>query len=177
MVSHSTHYLWIPRYDIQHYLYIYINFFQAIITMTRTYWPKIHLSTGLYPLNWRLQKCIKRSFTFWDITLYSPLKVNWRFGETPLKAYLLLQGWRVNQTRNQDEADSKGLLAACFILVSCLAYSSTLKTEQHVPLKCQLTLNGLHSIALLKTEFIITAGENLRSYTSIKQTSTSLFQL
>jgi hypothetical protein len=82
----------------------------------------------------------------------------------------------LSRARNQ-EADSMALLAACFMLVSYLAYSSTPKIEQHVPLKCRLTLNGLHGVVMLKTELIITTGENLTSYTSIKQTPTFLFQL
>jgi hypothetical protein len=47
---------------------------------------------------------VKKSSTFWDITPYSPLKVNWRFeGTCPL--------------------------ATCFVLVSYLAYSLTLRRE------------------------------------------------
>jgi hypothetical protein len=44
-----------------------------------------------------------KSSVFWDITLCSPVKVNWHFGDA--------------------------LLAAWFTLVSCLAYSLTLKIE------------------------------------------------
>jgi hypothetical protein len=44
----------------------------------------------------------KKTSTFWDITPCSPVKLNQRFG---------------------------GRLDACFMLVSCLAYSSTLKME------------------------------------------------
>jgi hypothetical protein len=40
------------------------------------------------------------------------------------------------------------LLAACFVLVSCLAYSSTLKME----VKHQLTFNELHSIIFTRIE-------------------------
>jgi hypothetical protein len=46
-----------------------------------------------------------KSFIFWDITPCSPLKVDY--------------------VREEHFA----LLAACFMLVSCLAYSSTLKME------------------------------------------------
>jgi hypothetical protein len=48
----------------------------------------------------------------------SPLKINWRFGRT---CHLHLQGRRISEARNQREESSK--------LVSCLAYSSTLKLE------------------------------------------------
>jgi hypothetical protein len=52
------------------------------------------------------------------------VKVNQCFKGT---CCLYLQGWRVFQARNQHEAGL--LLIACFILVSCLAYSSALKME------------------------------------------------
>jgi hypothetical protein len=48
------------------------------------------------------------------VTPCSPVKVKWRFRRT---CCLCLQSW--NRT----------FIAACFRLVSCLAYSSTLKTE------------------------------------------------
>jgi hypothetical protein len=35
---------------------------------------------------------------------------------------------------------------ACIILVSCMAYSSTLKIEAYVPLKHRLTFNRLHNV-------------------------------
>jgi hypothetical protein len=62
--------------------------------------------------------------SFWDITPCNPVEVNRRFGEIH---DLHLQGGNVSQRRNQHEAGSK--LATCFVLVSCLSYSSTLKME------------------------------------------------
>jgi hypothetical protein len=59
-----------------------------------------------------------KSYIFWDITLRSPLKVDWRFEWTHR---LYLQGRRINQARNQREAGSKQRFT--------LAYSSTLKIE------------------------------------------------
>jgi hypothetical protein len=53
---------------------------------------------------------------FWDITTYGLLKVNWHSGGT---CCLHLQGWRVSWAKQ----------ATCFVLVSCLAYSLTLKME------------------------------------------------
>jgi hypothetical protein len=38
------------------------------------------------------------------------------------------------------------LLPACFVLFSCLSYSSTLKMRRHVPPKLRLTSNGLHGV-------------------------------
>jgi hypothetical protein len=55
-----------------------------------------------------------------DITPCSPLKANRCFGGT---CRLCLQGRRMCQARNQF------LLATCFMLVSRLAYTSTLKVE------------------------------------------------
>jgi hypothetical protein len=63
-----------------------------------------------------------KSSIFWDITLCSPLKVNRRCGGT---SRLHLQGPKINQARNQRET----CLPPEFTLVSCLAYSSTLKME------------------------------------------------
>jgi hypothetical protein len=59
---------------------------------------------------------------FWDVTPCSPLKVNWHFKRT---CHVHLQGWRISQARNQHEEGSKH----SFMLVSCLAYSLTLKME------------------------------------------------
>jgi hypothetical protein len=47
---------------------------------------------------------IIKSIIFWDITPWSPLKVNRHFGGT---CCLHLQGWRISQERNQREAGSK----------------------------------------------------------------------
>jgi hypothetical protein len=60
----------------------------------------------------------------WDITPCSPLKINLCFGET---YRLRRQCRRISQTRYLHEAGNK--LAPCIMLVSCLAYSSTLKME------------------------------------------------
>jgi hypothetical protein len=48
------------------------------------------------------------------------------------------------------------LLAAYFMLVSCLAYSSTLKMEVQHSSECQLTFNILHSIISQQAELFIT---------------------
>jgi hypothetical protein len=68
---------------------------------------------------------VMKSTIFWDITPCSPLKVNWRFGETHC---LQLQGRILSQARNQGES-----LAPAFTLVSCSAYSLTLKMEAMFP--------------------------------------------
>jgi hypothetical protein len=57
-----------------------------------------------------------------DITPCSPLKFNRHFGRT---CRLHLQSRKIGQARSQLEPDSK----QSFMLVSCLAYSSTLKMK------------------------------------------------
>lgn len=69
-----------------------------------------------------------------------PKKVNWHFGGTYC---LYLENWEVIQA----------VLAAWFMPVSCLAYSSTWWWLQHAPLKCQLAFTRLHSIMFQKKEF------------------------
>jgi hypothetical protein len=44
------------------------------------------------------------------------------------------------------------MVAAYFMLVSCLAYSSTLKLERHVPPKRRMTFNGLRGVVSQKAE-------------------------
>jgi hypothetical protein len=48
-----------------------------------------------------LTSVIMKSTIFWDITPYSPLKINRSLGET---YYLHLQGQRIRQTRNELES-------------------------------------------------------------------------
>jgi hypothetical protein len=85
-----------------------------------------------------LAKAVIKSSVFWDITPCTPLKVSRRFGG---KYRLHLQDWRISH----HEADSKFSSFAyssilkmeatgssemsCFMLVFCLACSSTLKLE------------------------------------------------
>jgi hypothetical protein len=55
----------------------------------------------------------QRNSVFWDITPYSPVKVNWHFRVTYC---LQLQGWRVSQARNQQEWGSKQSSTLCWFL-------------------------------------------------------------
>jgi hypothetical protein len=48
------------------------------------------------------------------------------------------------------------LLATCFILVSCLAYSSTLKTEATCSSEKPVDFNGLYGVMSQKTDLILT---------------------
>jgi hypothetical protein len=70
---------------------------------------------------------VMKSSIFWDITPCSSSKINRRYRRICLLHLL-------------------SLLATCFTLVSCLAYSWTLKMEVIVPPKCRLTFNELHGV-------------------------------
>jgi hypothetical protein len=109
-----------------------------------------------------LTAVVMKSSISWDITPWSPLKVNLRFWGT---RSLHLEGLRISQGRNQREAGSKqfvdfqrttrALLATCLTLVSCLTYSSTLKRRRHVPPERRLATNGLHGVISQKIELFI----------------------
>jgi hypothetical protein len=66
---------------------------------------------------------MQKSSIFWDITPFSLLKVNQRFGGA---CRLHVQDQIISQARDQ-QAASKAV--TCFGLASCLAYSSTVKME------------------------------------------------
>jgi hypothetical protein len=85
-----------------------------------------------------------KSSIFWNVTPCNSLKVNIRFGRT---CNLYLQDRRISKPSNK-----LALLATCFMLVSCLAYSSTLKMEANVLPKRRLTLNGLDGVISEKLE-------------------------
>jgi hypothetical protein len=108
--------------------------------------PNLTVFLPPYSDHWfvKFKKWIIFSSIFWDITLYSPVMVNRRFGGT----YVLdLQGR--SQTKNQ-----KALLAACFMLVSCLAQYS----NRYFPPNCRLTSIWLCSVMCQEIEpFITTA--------------------
>jgi hypothetical protein len=67
-----------------------------------------------------LTKAVMKISIFWNITPCSPSKVNRRFGGT----YRLHLSGPKNKPRNKP---TWSYLAACFTLVSCLVYPSTLK--------------------------------------------------
>jgi hypothetical protein len=50
---------------------------------------------------WHLTAMVTDNSIFWNITSYSPLKVNWRFGGT---CHFHLHGQRISQERNQYES-------------------------------------------------------------------------
>jgi hypothetical protein len=82
-----------------------------------------------------------KSSILWDVSQCSPLEFDGRFGGT---FSFHLQGRRISLARNPCEAGSK--------LVSCLAYSSTLKMEGRLPPKLQFTFNGLDCVLSQMTE-------------------------
>jgi hypothetical protein len=71
-----------------------------------------------------LTAVVMKNTIFWDITPCSPLKVNQHFGGT---YSLQLQGRRISLARNQRGSGWQAKPAST--LVSCSAYSSTLKME------------------------------------------------
>jgi hypothetical protein len=80
---------------------------------------------------------------FWDITPYSPLKVNRRFGGI---YRLHLQGRRISQARNQRESRWKAEPLRPWI------------RRRYFPPKRRLPFNGLHGVISQKTAlFIITS--------------------
>jgi hypothetical protein len=88
---------------------------------------------------------------FWDITPCSLLKVNQRFRGT---CCLHLQGQRISQARNQCVAELC-FLPPSYWFLACLILQNW-RWKQYIPLKCQMTFNGLHSITSQKIELIIT---------------------
>jgi hypothetical protein len=72
---------------------------------------------------------VMKSSVLWDETPCGPLKGNQCFRGICL---LHLQGRRISQAKNRLEAGSKQnvLFATCFTLLSCMAYSLTLKMEE-----------------------------------------------
>jgi hypothetical protein len=92
--------------------------------------------------DFRNSAIIKSSF-FWVIMPCSPLKVNRNFGGT-YRHYL--QGLKISQARKQLEVGSK----QSFMLVSCSAYSSTLK--MNVPPKRRLTFQRTIQRYILKVK-------------------------
>jgi hypothetical protein len=78
-----------------------------------------HIATSIVQDNLKqmyAQSCLPRRSVFLNVRPCSPVKLNWRFGGT---CRFHLQDRRESQTRNH---------ASSFMLVSCLAYSSTLTT-------------------------------------------------
>jgi hypothetical protein len=81
---------------------------------------------------------VMKSFVFWDIMPYSPLKIKRSFGETCL---IHLQNRRICQLRNHGKTDCKHSL----VPVSCLVYPSALKMEATYSSETS-TFNELHGV-------------------------------
>jgi hypothetical protein len=110
----------------------------------QTVWLSPHCP-ALYPRRQNYSNLNLKSSIFWGIMPCSPLKVH-HFRACRLH----LHGWRVSKP-------SKKL---CLLPASCwfLAWLTfqPWRWRQHVPLKCWLTFNELHSIISQKTELFIT---------------------
>jgi hypothetical protein len=108
--------------------------------------------TGISPVNLSiihiefevLTAVVMRSSIFWDITLYSMLKINRRFGGT---CCLHLHGGRTNQVRNQLELRWQ---AQRWFLVRLIL--RPWRWRWHVPPERRLTFNGIHGVISRKTE-------------------------
>jgi hypothetical protein len=88
-----------------------------------------------------------KSTIFWDITPYSPLKVNRRFGGT----------WHPSSgSKKKPSKKQRGNHSSTFPLVPCSAYSSTLKMEAICSPKRRLTFNGQHGVISQKIVLFIT---------------------
>jgi hypothetical protein len=105
--------------------------------------------------------------SFWDNTLYSPLKVSRTFRGTYC---LRLQGRRINLTLRSTfmQDTSKVCIPPAFTMVSCLAYSSIVKMEAIFPPKRRLAFNGLHDIMSQKIVRFITTAERTSNPTRRK---------
>jgi hypothetical protein len=95
----------------------------------KSYWKKNNCANTI-----SLVYLIQSVFTaltvsvLWDLLLCSSLKVNQHLWGT---CHLHLQCGKISQGRNQHEqVASRPFLATCFMLFSCLSYSSTMKEEE-----------------------------------------------
>jgi hypothetical protein len=73
-----------------------------------------------------LTEVLMKSSVIQDVMPCSALKINQCFRGT-YGSHLPCQ--RISQVRNQNEASSRALFATCFMLVSCLTFSSTLNMK------------------------------------------------
>jgi hypothetical protein len=94
------------------------------------------VNTGLFRF-WGSQRWLWRVLSCWDITPYSPLKVNCHFGGT----YRFHHQDRINRAR-YCHLFSRWYLALLILLWRCRRY---------VPLKRRLTFNGLYGVISQKT--------------------------
>jgi hypothetical protein len=100
-----------------------------------------------------LTAVIMNSSVFWNMTAYSSMRVNTRFGGT---CRLHLQGWIVSHARNQYEGMRKQqgeplLLPASRLFLALLTLQPC-RWKRHVPAICRLIFNGLYGVISHKTE-------------------------
>jgi hypothetical protein len=84
---------------------------------------------------------VVNSSIVWDTAPCNQLKINWCHGKTRC---LLFQGRR---SKKQAQPNT------CFMLVSCLAYYSTLKIEATCYSETSVDFNGLHGV-IMKTAIV-----------------------
>jgi hypothetical protein len=98
-----------------------------------------------------LTAVVMSSSIFWDITPYSPLNVNWRFGRT---FRLHLQNRKIKLARNQCESRWQALAPAFTFDLARLIFRSW-RWKRNVPPKRQLTINGLHGVISQKIVLLV----------------------
>jgi hypothetical protein len=85
---------------------------------------------------------VTKSSTLWGITLCKPT----------LRGKHLVSNFSVKQGKKGNSIKAEGLLATCFKLVYCLAYSSTLKMEATCYSETSVDFNGFHGVIPQKTK-------------------------
>jgi hypothetical protein len=97
-----------------------------------------------------------RICTYIHILLSGFSCIFWDYDSVSDKKTLLLRIWVLPTKGKQRQREKSALLATCFMLVSCLAYSSTWRWTQHVLPKRGLTFNGLYNVISQKIGLFIT---------------------
>jgi hypothetical protein len=108
----------------------------------------------------------RKSTNFWGVTPCSMVEVHQCFWGT----YCLhLQGQRVSQARNQQEADGKQSSSHFCSLLGVFTWLSLWpwRWSQYAPPKCQWAFTGLHDVTSQKTVISVWTTCNLLTYPSI----------
>jgi hypothetical protein len=91
-----------------------------------------------------LTAAVLKSTIFWDITPFSPLRVNRRSGRT---YRLHLQGWKISRSRNQSESRWQAVLAICSSETSVDSHRTT---RRYIPADGNLqAMSSLLSLSIL----------------------------
>jgi hypothetical protein len=136
---------WIQYTISQH---IYLRYILILSSSSDINFPKCSWKLGTqYRTRWSKSHWID---IFWDITPWSPLKFNRRFGRT---YRLHLQGRRISRARNQRS------FPPAFTLVSYRLILRPWRWRRYVPPKRRLTFNGLYGVISHKMVLFISTAE------------------